>query len=131
MKVKFNKYSQAWSIDVMLAIVIFITTIFLFFVFLNPTQKSDVGELRDEASIVLKDIESAGSDLGIVDGAIINETKLQELLGKDYQEIKKSLRIKNDFCIYFEDENGNIIYIEQNRPGVGSGTINISNVPCS
>ena len=130
MKIKFNKYSQAWSIDVMLAIVVFITTIFLFFVFLNPTQKSNVGELRDEASIVLKYIESDDSDLGIVDGTIVNETKLQELLGKDYQAIKKSLRIKNDFCIFFEDENGNIIYIDATHTGVGSDTITVSNIPC-
>jgi len=36
--------SQAWSIDVMIAIVIFMATIFLFFVFLNPAQKDNVGE---------------------------------------------------------------------------------------
>ena len=125
------KKSQAWSIDVMLAIVIFITTIFLFFVFLNPTsQGGKVEELQNEASIVLKNIESADSDLGILNGAIVNETKLQELFGKEYQTIKKSLRIKNDFCIYFEDENGNIVYIEQNRPGVGSDIISVSNIPC-
>lgn len=124
------KKSQAWSIDVMLAIVIFITTIVLFFVFLSPAQKSNVGELQDEASIVLRDIESADSDLGIVDGTIVNETKLQELLGKDYQAIKKSLRIKNDFCIYFEDENGNVINIDATHTGVGSDTITVSDIPC-
>jgi len=80
---------------------------------------------------VLKDIGSDSSDFGIVVGSIVNETKLQELLGKDYEDIKKSLRIKNNFCIYFEDENGDVVYLAQDRPGVGSGTINISDVPCS
>ena len=124
------KKSQAWSIDIMLAIVIFISAFFVVFIILNPAQESNVNELRDEASIVLKDIESAESDLGIVNGAIVNETKLQELLGKDYQAIKKSLRIKNDFCIYFEDEDGNIIYIDATHTGVGSDTITVSDIPC-
>ena len=124
------KKSQAWSIDIMLAIVIFITTIVLFFVFLNPAQESSVDELQNEASIVLKELETDDPDLGIIDGTIVNETKLQELLGKDYQDIKKKLRIKNDFCIYFEDKNGNIIYIDATHTGVGSDTITVSDIPC-
>ena len=132
MKSKRHKFlrSQAWSLDIMLAIVIFIGTIFMFYIILNPTQAGNVGELRDEAAIVLKDIQSDDPDLGIIDGAIVNETKLQELLGKDYATIKSKLRIKNDFCIYFEDKSGNIVYIDATHTGVGSDTITVSNISC-
>lgn len=41
------------------------------------------------------------------------------------------LRIGNDFCIYLEDENGNIVLINDTYRGVGSSNINVSKTPCS
>ena len=40
---------------------------------------------------------------------VIEQNKLQEIQKMDYVELKNSLGIKKDFCIYVEDENGNII----------------------
>ena len=42
-------------------------------------------------------------------GGVIDEKKLQAIKGINYDEFKKSLNVKNDFCIYLEDENGNVI----------------------
>ena len=121
--------SQAWSLDIMLAVIIFIGTIFFFYAMLDTTQGSKAEELQGEASKIAKDILSKDSDVKIADGTEINGTRLEELLG-NYSEIKSKLKIKNDFCIYFEDENGNIIYINETRTGLGSGIINVSGMPC-
>lgn len=121
--------SQAWSLDVMLAVIIFIGTLFFFYAILNTAQGTKAKELQDDASKILKDMLSKDSDVRITDGTKINSTKLEELLG-NYSEIKSKLKIENDFCIYFEDENGNILYINATQTGLGSGIINVSDVPC-
>jgi len=73
---------------------------------------------------------SEDSNIGILVGTEIDETKLQQLLGEDYETIKEKMRVENDFCIFLEDENGDIIYISPGQPGIGSDKINISDIPC-
>ena len=43
----------------------------------------------------------------------------------------EKMKVKNDFCIFLEDENGDIIYLSTNQPGVGSPKIKISGDPCA
>ena len=131
MKSKSRKFrnSQAWSLDVMLAVIIFIGTVFFFYAILDTTQGTKAEELQDEASKVLTGISSEDSGVGIMDGNKINTTKLEELLG-NYSSIKSKLKVENDFCIYFEDEDGNILYINATTTGLGSGIINVSDIPC-
>ena len=128
-----NLSSQAFSMDIMLAIIIFIGTVFFFYAILNTTQGSKSDELQNEASKVLTGILSKDSGVGITDGTKINTTKLEQLLG-NYSGIKSKLKVKNEFCIYFEDESGNIIYVNisqnKNYTGIGSEIINVSNIPC-
>jgi len=124
------KTSQAWSMDIMIAIVLFIGTIFVFYSVLSAKQSPKTDELQDDASIVLESIVSEDSDIGILNGAEVNETKLEELLGMEYSEIKKKMRVENEFCIFLEDEEGNVIYITQDQPGIGSQEIEIGGKPC-
>lgn len=121
--------SQAFSMDIMLAIVIFLGTIFVFYSILTGNNEAKTDELTEEAAIVLDNIVSDDSEVRITDGIIVNQTKLEELLGMDYSEIKKKIKIKNDFCIFLEDDDGSIIYI-QGQPGIGSDKISISGIPC-
>jgi len=79
---------------------------------------------------VLKSVSSEGSDVGIMDGTEMNETKLEQLLGEDYKTIKERIRTEKDFCIFLEDENGDIVYISPGQLGIGSDKIKVSDVPC-
>jgi len=122
--------SQAFSMDIMIAFVIFIGTIFVFYSIISDRFTSKTDDLGDEASIVLGNLASEDSEIGIIDGIIVNETKLENLLEMDYSEIKKKIRIKNEFCFFLEDSNGDVIYIKDEL-GIGSDKINISKVPCA
>lgn len=42
-------------------------------------------------------------------GEVIDEEKLTKVMEMDYGSLKNEFQIKKDFCIYIEDENGNII----------------------
>ena len=114
------KKSQTWSMDLMIAMVIFIGVIFVFYIILSTNGDNKIRELKDDALIVAENINITK-----------NISQIEELLGEDYSELKKKLRVKNEFCIFLEDEEGNVIYLSQDRPGMGSGKIKISEVKCS
>lgn len=122
--------SQAFSMDIMIAVIIFIGTIFIFYSIISGGEESKIDELEDDASIVMENIATEDSAVRITEGIAIDEEKLEELLGMDYSEIKKKLRVENDFCIFLEDGEGNIIYLEAGQPGIGSDKIKVSDVPC-
>ena len=124
------KTSQAVSMDVMLAIVIFVGTIFAIYAIFGSNQK-DAKELEQDAARVLKSVSSDDPDVGIVDGIEVDEAKLEQLLGEDYAVIKEQMRADKDFCIFLEDENGDVIYISPGQAGIGSSKIKISDIPCS
>ena len=48
-------------------------------------------------------------DISFANNGIVDENKLKQIQNMDYKELKDSLNVKNDFCIYLEDENGNVI----------------------
>ena len=113
------KTSQAWSMDIMLAFIIFIGTIFIFYSIISGKHVDKEEELREDASIVL-------GGLNITE----NISQIEELIYEAYPDLKKKLRTENDFCIFLEDEDGNIIYIRPDQPGIGSKKIMISDEPC-
>jgi len=116
------KKSQAWSMDIMIAIVVFVGTIFVFYSILSDNQSDKRRELEEDASLVAKNINITK-----------NISQIKELLQEDYSTLKRKLRVKNDFCIFLEDEEGNVIPInpdDLNQPGIGSGKIKIGDEPC-
>ncbi|MFW9876721.1 MAG: hypothetical protein ACFFG0_26805 [Candidatus Thorarchaeota archaeon] len=122
--------AQAWSMDIALAVVIFIVAFFVIYNIATTRTPSDVSNLYQEAERISKEATSENSTLSVVSGEVLNETKIQNLLGEDYSELKKKVRVEHDFCIYFEDDEGNIIKI-QDASGIGSSEINISGIECS
>ena len=67
----------------------------------------------------------------IVDNNLDKE-KLKEFAAKNYDEIKAELGLENDFCIHFEDDKGNVIFINStnNITGIGSPKAVIGNYTC-
>ena len=116
--------------DVMLAIVVFAGTIFVFYAIFSGNQKVASEELEKDASKVLKSVSSEDPNVGIMDGIDVDEAKLEQLLGEDYDTIKEQIRAEKDFCIFLEDENGDVIYISPGQAGIGSSKIRVSDVPC-
>lgn len=69
---------------------------------------------------------------------MIVETKLSNIADSDnYLKIKEFAGTNTNFCIYFEDENGQILDIKGNpihnaedRIGIGDEDLKINGVPC-
>ena len=69
-------------------------------------QNKDVNVIEAEkiTAMILDDHE-----ISFVNGGVVDEGKLKEVQSLDYKELKEELNAKKDFCIYMEDEIGNII----------------------
>lgn len=123
------KKSQAWSLDIILAVILFAGSFFLIYFLLKPQGESSIDILSREAELVSIQFLTESSLFNLTVDGKLNETKLQQLIG-DYSNIKSKIKVKGDFCIYLEDQNGNIIYLANNVTGIGSSKISIGNVTC-
>ncbi|MEM4637841.1 MAG: hypothetical protein QXK76_02320 [Candidatus Woesearchaeota archaeon] len=127
---------QSWSLDIILAIVIFMLIIGIFYALLNNNKKSNIYDIQIEANIIANSLDSGSgtqSDLTIINNGIIDNTKLEELYGKSYDEIKKKFGLKGDFCIYIVDQYGNIISVNSGgklKNAFGSQDLKINDLPC-
>lgn len=132
---------QNWSLDLIIGVVIFLLAIGVIYSLLSNKSREDVAPLRIESEVIATKLttpEAATSDEMIVatDNQLDIE-KLQELTKYPggYDALKEELGVQNDFCIYLQDENGNVIYIEGDDgkyTGIGPGSpeLNLSGVPC-
>ena len=62
--------------------------------------------------------------MSFASGGVIDENKLREIQDMNYEDFKKSINAKNDFCIYIEDGNGNLILAK------GSSKLNKDGLSC-
>ena len=125
--------AQVWSIDVMLAVVIFLSIILVFYVTLTANSNSNIDDLQTEAGLIRTAI-STDSDLSFVTNSQVDNIKLLDFItavDDDYDAVKQELGINSDFCIYYEDEQGNLILLNNTFTGVGSSNITVGGTPCN
>ncbi len=129
---------QVWSIDVLLGVVIFISIILVFYVTIGSNQSRGVETLEADALNLKTGLEQ-NHDLGFLQEDIIDEAKLENFINEaeiNYNKTKEKLGIRGEFCIFFEDENGNLILLQSNKTGIGStesddsNKVMISGIPC-
>lgn len=124
-----DKKGQTWSFDLLIAVVLFIVVVSIFYAFLSSDTNSDsTQDLQSEAKSVGYYFNCDVSDYArcFVESGKINEAKLDDLMqyiqsnpNVAYAALKKDLGVSGDFCIYFRDKSGYLVPIEY---PVGSGT---------
>lgn len=123
-----NRKSQAVTMDGILAVLLFIGAFFAVFFLVSNKDTSTVQDLKKEAERISAEV-NVNSNLSIVNGNTLNQSQVSRLINTSYDDRKRGLNTLHEFCIYFEDENGNLIKINGTN-GIGSPLINISGVPC-
>jgi hypothetical protein len=134
--------AQIFSLDTIIGVVIFLVVFTVFFAILTKnTQQDTTARLNEEAQILLNrlttQINSLNADRNIVivkSGRVIEE-RIDTLMHLNYDELKASLGIQGDFCIFLEDKDGKVINISDiierdDVVGIGYDKINISGLPC-
>lgn len=98
---KFSQ-KQKFKIDeITLVLVVAITIIVI-----TISQKNN--QPTDEAGKIMKIIFDDNL-AALPNDIVIGQKELEKMQGMDYEQLKKYLNMKKDFCLYVEDENGNII----------------------
>ncbi|HIG98567.1 TPA: hypothetical protein HA231_04050 [Candidatus Woesearchaeota archaeon] len=123
--------AQTISTDAVVGVMLFVTAAILLFYLAGPVAKNrQADHLRQEAER-LPSLLSSEQNLTtvLISGSQANPGNVESLL-EDYENLKEILGIDAEFCVYFEDENGNIVPL-QGRVGMGSSLVNISGMTCN
>jgi len=116
---KKRKADELWFVLIVAIIIVMFSML---------SQKRDEG-LQDEAETILDELTNGDEHTFAVDG-LLQEEILTRISGMSYKELKDSLNVENDFCIYFEDEDGNLVEVKDGLRSVGSDAIFIDGRPC-
>lgn len=121
-----NKRGQTWSFDLIVAVVIFIIVVGVFYAVLNRSDEGvvDTQALETNAKSISQQLNCDVSPVHppcFIDNGEINQTKLAAVASLSYTELKELLGTNQDFCIYFLDEQTRIIpVIDESKPGLGN-----------
>ena len=85
----------------------------------NKSNEPNVMEAEKITAMVLDE-----HDVSFANNGIVDNNKLKEIQNMRYTDFKNSLKVKNDFCIYIEGQNGNIILAK------GSSKLNKDGLVC-
>lgn len=126
------KNAQMWSTDSLIGIALFSFIIIFVFYFLGTQQRSErVDAMKQESSSLTNVLGSPQKEnLSFIEGTKISKERLASFANLSYEEIKDKLGLDYDFCLYFEDDKGNIINLTYGRPGVGSPNVSVSGAEC-
>ena len=84
----------------------------------------------NEADVVIAKLTDGDEEISLLNYNEVDDEKVKMLDEMDYKAVKEMLGVKNDFCVYFEDINGNLAKIDGLSHGIGSGNILINGEPC-
>ena len=127
--------AQVWSVDVLLAVVIFVAVILIFYTTMTARQGPKTKDLQAEAESLKVELEQ-NHEVGFIVDDEIDETKLIAFINNDtdnYTLLKQKLGIKGDICLFFEDTDGNVVILntpDGNKTGIGNSNIIIGGQPC-
>ena len=126
------KKAQTWSTDAVVGVVLFFLAVILLFYLSGPiAENRQTIKLQADAD-KLPSIVGTGNLTGtFIDGANVNTGKLAAVSNISYENLKSLLGIESEFCIYFEDEKGNIVPVQGDRMGIGSSLVNLSGTGCN
>lgn len=127
---------QSWSLDIILAFVIFMLIVGIFYTLLTNNKKTTIQDVQLEASTLsgaLDKSSGVNSSLAVIENGIVDDGKLRSLYGENYNSLKSKFGITGDFCIYMIDQYGNLIAVNTSSGllnGFGNGNLSINDKPC-
>ena len=118
--------AQIWSMDVIIAITLF-TLIFigLFLTIGIVSKGSKSAELVNENELISEALLADTKNISIISENKLNKEAVLNFSQRDYEEIKSELGITSDFCIFFEEADGDITDIDGVYT-IGDPSVNIT-----
>lgn len=129
---KMETKAQTISADAMIAVGLFSVAIIMFFSFSGDSiGERKAEDLQTESSKLLSAISgSRNVSHGFLIGTKVDQEKLNKLTNLSYAQLKQAIGLSADFCIYFEDSDGNLIEIRDGVAGLGSRYVEVAGTLC-
>jgi hypothetical protein len=124
---------QAWSIDAIVGVFLFLIIVISVIAFSMSKQHSaEMEQLKEDGEKLFVSLSEKGGMQAISEKKI-NPDVLASMTEMDYEELKARLGMSSDFCIYFVDEEGDLVFLDElgNTVGVGSPEVLINGIPCN
>ena len=116
---------QAWSIDIIIAVVLFVAAFMFFYVTISGAPTSETTAILIEDGEQLATMLTSDTELSVVKENKLSDSKVIKVSDISYEEIRRIAGLKSDFCIHFEDESGNIINVTGVQ-SIGNSEVNIT-----
>lgn len=106
---------RRFKLDEIMLVLLVALIILAISIYSKENKNRDIG--AEEITLLL----SGNNDASFINNGFINEDKLKEVQNMNYNEFKDSLNAKGDFCVYIEDEEGQIVLAKGSRKLNGNG----------
>ena len=87
-----------------IALVLIVAVIAIIVSFYDKNAHPDRIEAEKITEIILDN-----HDISFATGGVVDQNKINEVQGMPYSKLKNFFNAKNDFCIYLEDGDGNVL----------------------
>lgn len=136
-----KKKTQTLSFDVLVAVGVFIAAVvvILYLVSQPKGTRATLEELTEEGETISSQLISTGAEPSSEMAIVVKNRLQKEMLAQlaadaalpgGYEKLKSELGVTGDFCIHFEDEDGNLVDIDDNRSriqySIGSKDLNFT-----
>jgi hypothetical protein len=122
------KKGQMWSYDIIMAVVIFTLAIGIFYSLVASSSISTKTQTLSEEGSIVALVTSSGekqTDVSFIRNDKLNKRRYSRFINQSYDDTKSQLGLTSDFCLHFEDGEGNILNIS-GKTTYGSPRVNIT-----
>lgn len=123
--------------DLIIAMVIFVLIITIFYSLLATPENTRPRQLQEEGLRIASKLESSSTACDILDHGTIDRTQLDACFQMSVEQFRRSAGIRNRFCIYIQDQNGRTIALDRidggnlvHQLGFGDPELEIAGVGC-
>ncbi|MFH1506570.1 MAG: hypothetical protein ABIE94_06310 [archaeon] len=130
------KKGQVWSTDLIVAVIIFLVILAIFYTVMTNKARSPREDLEQQSDFIAAklDKEKSTNPYAVFRKNELDRESIDFLYNASYGELKRYFNIQGDFCIYLEDSEGYLLVWEDSagnkKTAQGNGTINVSYTPC-
>jgi hypothetical protein len=134
---KLSGKAQTWSMDLIIAMVIFVLIITIFYSLLSSPQNLKPQQLQEEGQKIASKLESSPTTCDILDHGDIDRDQLQKCFASNPEVFRQQAGLTSHFCIYIQDQNGRTIAIPdstdvtKSRLGFGDSEMKVAQKNCS
>ena len=131
MKISQNSRAQTISTDAIIAIVLFTIAIIFFFA-LGYDPSDPIERLERDSAKLSGGISCRGEgDEALLTGQKVNEDFMKKLASMSCEDLKRCLGLNNNVCIYFQDDEGNLVRLNESPEiyGIGCPGLRLAEIP--